>query len=140
MNFNVNKCGGMHIWKRNLEFQYQMNDGWVKSFGVERDLGVLISMDLKFSKQCLLAETKANLLLGIINRGVSYKSSEVISKLYRAYVRPHLECCIQFWSPTNVKDSYAGRSTEKGNYNYFEFKKIIMWGKIENVRYVFSKA
>ena len=44
-------------------------------------------------------------MLGIINRGVSYKSVEVISKLYRAYVRPHLEYCIQFWSPTNVKDA-----------------------------------
>ena len=31
MAFNVNKCGAMHIGRRNLEFQYQMNDGWVKS-------------------------------------------------------------------------------------------------------------
>ena len=44
-------------------------------------------------------------MLGIIKRGVSYKSAEVISKLYRSYVRPHLEYCIQFWSPTNVKDA-----------------------------------
>ena len=82
-----------------------MNDGWVKSVDEERDLGVLMSKDLKFSKQCLLAKNKANLMLGIISTGVSYKSSEVISKLYRAYVRPHLEYCIQFWSPTNVKDA-----------------------------------
>ena len=53
MDFNVNKCGVMHIGKRNLEFQYQMNDGWVKSVDEERDLGVLMSKDLKFSKQCL---------------------------------------------------------------------------------------
>ena len=57
-----------------------MNDGWVKSFDEERDLGVLISRDLKFSKQYLLAKNKANIMLGIINRGVSNKSSEVISK------------------------------------------------------------
>ena len=82
-----------------------MNDGLVKSVDKERDLGVLMSKDLKFSKQCLLAKNKANLMLGIINRGVSYKSSEVISKLYRSYVRPHLEYCIQFWSPINVKDA-----------------------------------
>ena len=73
-----------------------MNDGWVKSVDEERDLGVLISKDLKFSKQCLLEKNKANLMLGIINRGVSYKSAEVISKLYRSYVRPHLKYCIQF--------------------------------------------
>ena len=43
MEFNVNKCGVMHIGKRNLEFQYQINDE-------ERDLGILMSKDLKFAK------------------------------------------------------------------------------------------
>ena len=79
IDFNVNKCGVMHRGRRNLDFQYQMNDGWVKSVDRERDPGVLMSKDLKFSKQCLLAKTKANLMLGIINKGVSYKS-----KLYRS--------------------------------------------------------
>ena len=29
-------------------------------------------------------------MLGIINRGVLYKSAEVITKLYISYARPHL--------------------------------------------------
>ena len=45
------------------------------------DLGMLISKDLKLSKQCLLPKNKDNLMLSIINRGVSYKSAEVKSKL-----------------------------------------------------------
>ena len=53
-----------------------MNDGWVKSVNEERNLVVLMSKDLKLSKQCLLAKNKANLMLGIINGGVSYKSAE----------------------------------------------------------------
>ena len=60
-----------------------MNDGWVKLIDEERDLGALISKDLKFSRQCLMATNKANVLLCIINKGVSYKSFEVISKLHR---------------------------------------------------------
>ena len=60
MDFNVNKCGVMHIGKINLEFQCQMNDGWVKSVDEERGLRVLMSKDLKFSKQCLLVKNKAN--------------------------------------------------------------------------------
>ena len=64
MDFNVNKCGVMHVGKRNVEFQYQMNDGWIKSVDEERDLGVLVSKDLKFSKQCLLSKNKANLIVG----------------------------------------------------------------------------
>ena len=65
----------------------------------ERDLGVLISKDLKFLKQCLLPKNKANLMLGRINRGGSYKFAEVISKLYRSYFRPH------YWLPINMKDA-----------------------------------
>ena len=53
--------------------------------------------DLKFSKQCPLAKNKANLMLGIINKGVS---AEVISTLYRS-----LEYCVQFWTRINVKDT-----------------------------------
>ena len=37
MDLNVNKCEVIPIGKRNLEFQYQMNDTWVKSV----DEGVL---------------------------------------------------------------------------------------------------
>ena len=49
-NLNL-KCGVMHIEKRNSQFQYQMNDGWVRSVDEEGDLGVLMSKGLKFSKQ-----------------------------------------------------------------------------------------
>ena len=80
-----------------------MNDGWFKSVDEKRDLGVLMPKDLKFSKYCLLTKNKYNIMFGIINRVVSYKYAEVMSKLYRSYVRLHLECCIQFWSSVNEK-------------------------------------
>ena len=63
-----------------------------------------MSKDLKFSQNCLLPKIKANLMLDIINRGVSCKSIEMISKLYRSYVRPHLEYCVHFWRSINMKD------------------------------------
>ena len=78
VDFSVNKCWVIHIGKINLEFQYQMDDGWVKSVDEERDFDVLMSKDLKFWKQCILAKIKVYLMLGIINRQVSYKSAEVI--------------------------------------------------------------
>ena len=42
-------------------------------------------------------------MLGIINRGVSYTSAEAMSKLYRSYVRPHLESCVL--DTINMKDA-----------------------------------
>ena len=70
----------INIGERKLEFRYQMNDGGVKLVGEEKDLGRMMSKDLKFSKQCLLGKNKANLMLGIINVGVSYKTAKLISK------------------------------------------------------------
>ena len=68
MDFNVDKCGVMHTGRRNFEFQYQMNDGWIKSIDEEKDLRVIISKGLKFLRQYLMAKNKANSILGIINK------------------------------------------------------------------------
>ena len=65
--------------EKKFRFQNQVNEGWVKSVDEERDLRVIMSKDLKFSKQYILARNKANLMLGIMNREVSYKSAEVLS-------------------------------------------------------------
>ena len=68
MDSSVNKCGVMHIGKRNL---VPVPHEWVKSVDEERDLGVLMSEDLKSSEQSLFAKNKANLMLSIIDRSYS---------------------------------------------------------------------
>ena len=64
-----------------------------------------------------MAKNKVNSLLGIINRLVSYKSSEVISKLYRSYVRLHLVRILYTILDTNKckRCRYAGKGQEEGN-------------------------
>jgi len=51
--------------------------------------------------QCALA---ANLLLCCIKHCVTSRSREVILLLCSTLVRPHLESCIQLWSPQHKKD------------------------------------
>ena len=72
-----------------------MGNHWLNECDVEKDLGVLISRDFKFSKQCTEARNNANKVLWFINRNVAYKSKELVKKLYISFVRPHLEYCIQ---------------------------------------------
>jgi len=67
-------------------------------------LGVLISKDLKPSKQCVAAANKARLVLGMIYRNFKVINKRQFLTLYKTYVRPHLEYCIQAWSPSLRKD------------------------------------
>ena len=47
---------------------------------------------------------KAYGMLAFIGRGIEYKSCRLMLQLYRTLVRPHLEYCVQFWSPYYRKD------------------------------------
>jgi hypothetical protein len=71
---------------------------------VERDLGVMVTADLKVSTQCAKVVKTANRVLGMISRTFTIRSREIILQLYKSLVRPHLEYCIQVWRPHLQKD------------------------------------
>ena len=56
------------------------------------------------SRQCALAAQKASRTLGSIKSSVASRAREGIPPLYSALVRPHLESCVQLWSPQHRKD------------------------------------
>jgi len=53
---------------------------------------------------CHKAVASANKILGMIRRTFQRKSKDLFVFLYRTYVRPHLENCVQLWSPYLAKD------------------------------------
>jgi hypothetical protein len=104
MLFNVEKCVVLHIGYRNKYAKYELGGKILNSVDKERDLGVIISSNLKSTEQCIIAANKANKVLGMIRRNIKLKSKEIIVALYKALVRPRLEYCIQAWNPNLVKD------------------------------------
>lgn len=100
MPFNTDKCAVMHIGYHNPATNYSMLGSDIPSTTLEKDLGVLISSDLKFTRQCLAAEKKAQKVLGYIRRHFRYRNKDIVLPLYNALVRPVLEYAVQFWSPT----------------------------------------
>ena len=70
----------------------------------EKDVGVIISSDLKPSIQCSKAASKANTILGMMARTFHFRDKKFWLKLYMTYVRPHLEYAITSWNPWTVQD------------------------------------
>jgi len=88
----------VHTWQT----KYFLNDKGLavelQEVEEEKDLGVLISKDLKPSKQCVAAADKARTVLDMIYRNFKVINKRQFLTLYKMYVCPHLEYCIQAWS------------------------------------------
>ena len=63
-------------------------------------------MDVSFkpSAQCVAAANKARRALFVLQKAIASRDAEVWIPLYKAYVRPHLEYCVQAWSLYLKKD------------------------------------
>ena len=73
-----------------------MNDVRLECVSDEKDLGVIVSEDLKWEKQCSEAVRKANRMLGIIKRNFVDRSKEMIIPLYIGSVRLTLNIVVKY--------------------------------------------
>ena len=65
----------------------------------EKDLGVIMHSSCTPSKQVSAAAMKGNQVLGQLLRAFTYRDGKILIKLYKQYVCPYLECCVQAWNP-----------------------------------------
>jgi len=78
-------------------------------------LGIIVSDDLKWEKQCTAAVKQANQILVLIKRNCVDRSKETILTLYKSLVRPYLEYCIPVWNPYLVKDKLVESVQRRAN-------------------------
>ena len=85
----------MHIGYSNQGFDYRMEGHQLERIEEEKDLGVWITSNMKSSLQCSKAAAKAMAVLAQVRKAFQYMDYESFNIIYRVYVRPHLEYCVQ---------------------------------------------
>jgi ribonucleases P/MRP protein subunit RPP40 len=76
------------------------------SVNEEKGLGIIVTSDLKWNKQCNAAAPKAMKALEMIKRTFNYLNKQLFLALYGTYVTPHIEYCVQVWAPYYRKGIY----------------------------------
>ena len=113
MLFNMDKCHVIHAGKQNPQFGYMWGGGELVVTEVEKDVGVMVTSNLKPSLQCATAAKKANMVLGQLARGVTYRDRITFIRLYQVFVLPHLSYAVQAWAPYNKADKEILEKVQK---------------------------
>jgi len=104
MEFNTEKCKVMYLGNNNDKVPVYLGKDLLNDTKEERDLGIIFRDDLKVSSQCIKAANKGNQILGMICRTFASKNKNIMLKLYKSLVRPHLDYACQAWNPHFQKD------------------------------------
>ena len=103
MGLNADKCHVLHVGKSNPRSTYNMSTRngrqEISSADSERDLGVIISNNLKVGEQVHKSAAKANAMLGLLKKSFVSRDIKLWKKLYTTHVRPHMEFAVQAWCP-----------------------------------------
>ena len=110
LRFNADKCKVIHIGRSNpkqdytMRLHYSQDRAKLETSQREKDLGVMVDNELKFSRHVEEQVAKANKILGLIRRSYQFLDKESLRLLFTALVRPHLEFNNVAWSPRFQKD------------------------------------
>ncbi len=94
MKFNTEKCHVLHLGQNNPMYRYSMGGVYLSTVEEEKDLGVIIT-----TNQCQKATRVASGILSQVLRAFSYRDKVVMPRIFKTYIRPHLEYAAPAWSP-----------------------------------------
>ena len=126
-----------------MKHEYNLNGTVLSETTVEKDLGVHIDNQLKFSQHINGIVAKANRMIGLIKISFESVDKEMFLNLYKTLIHPLLEYCVQAWSPhlqkyINLLENVQRRATrivrEVKNLDYDERLNYLELPKLEDRR------
>ena len=102
LKFNTDKCHVLTLGKFDKiqhTHRYTLYGDELEHVFEEKDLGVIIDMELSFEEHMATKIQKANSIMGLIRRTFSFMDGDTFKRLYTSFVRPHLEYANPVWSP-----------------------------------------
>ena len=102
LRFNIDKCHVLTLGKfSNIQHthRYLLYEAELEHVFEEKDLGVIVDMEMTFEEHIASKVKKANGIMGLIRRSFSFLDPAMFKLLYTTFVRPHLEYAQPAWSP-----------------------------------------
>ena len=106
LEFNLNKCHVITLGKfDNImhTHRYKICGQEIEHVFEEKDLGVTIDFNLSFEEHIANKARVANAIVGLMRRSFTFLDSKSFSRMYTAFVRPHLEYAQSVWAPHLAK-------------------------------------
>ena len=113
MLFNMDKCQVIQAGRQNHHFECMWGGRVLEVTEAEKDVGVMITSNLKPSVQCARVAKKANSVLGQLARGVTYRDKVTFVRLYQVFVLPHLSYSAPAWAPFTIADKELLEKVQK---------------------------
>ena len=109
LKFNTedNKCKILHAGTNNPCNKYFLDGKELPKITSEKDLGVLVSDSWTWQSHIDSIIKKANSCVAWVLRSVISRSPEVMLQIYKSMIRPHLEFCVQLWSPLPAHGNWS---------------------------------
>ena len=105
MHFNETKCVHIRFFPQlDPAPTYTINHSRVSSTSHHKDLGVIMTSNLSWSRHHHLIITRAYRSLGLIRRSFSTNSTYTKRQLYLSLIRSQLTYCSPIWRPHLLKD------------------------------------
>ncbi len=118
LDLAANKCKVMHIGANNENTNYYLDACNLEAVTQMRDLGIIITNDLRFRVHCENTARKASIRACSIYRGFASRNTDFLMRMFDTFVLPLVEYASVVWNPSgqaeiNVIERIQRRFTKR---------------------------